>query len=509
MSGSRNNLGKNTVIMYVRMAVIMIINLYTVRVVLNALGEIDYGIYDVVAGVVTLLASISSVLSSSCQRFFSFRLGLNDIEGYKTDFSASINVYLAIAALVLIIGELLGPYIINNYLDIPSERLDAANWIYHFALFSFIFSLIQSPFNSSIIVHEDMGVFAIISITECILKLVFAIGMTYITLDHLEFYGGYLLIIAMAIFTANLLISIKRYPCCTYIKVKDKHIYKEFLSFSGWTLFGSLAGLSLFQASSILLNIFFGPIVSAARAISIQVYSALNSFANNFLMVVKPPLIKQYASGDYDRLNLLFSLSNKIIYYSLLFICVPILFEMKGVLSIWLKIDDAQTVLFSRLMVIYAIIMAIGNPITFVVQATGEIKKYFTKVEFFTILCAPATFVLFKMGFDAVYSFVAMIIAAILSHAVRIICLKRVYGKFELRKYFKSFVLPAIIISLLSGAATFFVTCYIGAGLPRFICITFVNAVLIILLTYLLGLSRSEKHIIVSYIYSVIIKKRS
>ena len=503
MSETRNNLSKNTVIMYVRMAVIMLINLYTVRVVLNALGEIDYGIYDVVAGVVTLLASISGVLSSSCQRYYSFKLGQNDIEGYKEVFSASINVYLVIAILVLIVGEVVGPFVINKYLDIPVNRLTAANWIYHFALFAFICNLVHAPFLSSIIAHEDMGIFAIISIAECILKLSFAIGMTYVVFDHLIFYGGYLFLIALLVLILFFLICIKKYSGCKYKKVENSQLYKEFLSFSGWTLFGSLAGLSLFQATTILINVFFGPIVSAARAISIQVYSALNSFANNLLMVIKPPLIKEYASGDYNRLNFLFGLSNKTIYYSLLLICLPLIFEMDSVLSFWLKTDDPQTVLFSRLMVIYAVIMAIGNPITFVVQATGEIKKYFTRVELFTILCAPAVYISFKLGLSATASFWAMIVAASLSHAVRIICLKKLYSDFDTRSYFRSFFFPAVLITIICVVVALGIVSFYDSGLLRFTLITIVNFILILSLVFLVGFSKDEKNVILTYMKSI------
>lgn len=506
MSSQKNNLSKNTVIMYVRMAVIMLINLYTVRVVLNALGKIDYGIYDVVAGVVTLIASVSSVLSSSCHRYFSFRLGQNDIEGYKSFFSASINVYLIIAFFILVVGEVIGSFVINRYLDIPQERLNAANWIYQFALFAFICSLLHSPFNSSIIVHEDMGIFAILSISECVLKLTFAIGMTYIAFDHLIFYGGYLLLIAVIVLLVNIIISVRRYPGCKYIKVTEPGLYKEFLSFSGWTLFGTLAGLSLFQATTILLNMFFGPIVSAARAISIQVYSALNSFGNNFLMVIKPPLIKQYASGDFVRLNFLFNLSNKTIYYSLLLICIPILFEMDGVLQFWLKTSDLQIVYFSRLMVVYAIIMAIGNPITFVVQATGKIKKYFTRVELFTLLCAPCTYMLFKLGFDASFSFWTMIVAAFLSHIVRIVCIRDLYEHFDLKSYFLSFIAPSILVTITCVCASFIVEYLLDPGLLRFFILTIENAIVVLFVSYYFGLSENEKHVVIS-IYERILNK--
>lgn len=506
MSETRNNLSKNTAIMYIRMAVIMLINLYTVRVVLNALGEIDYGIYDVVAGVVTLLASISGVLSSSCQRFYSFKLGKNDTDGYIEVFSASINVYVAIALIVLLIGEALGPVVINRYLDIPADRLSAANWIYHFALFAFICNLVNSPFLSSIIAHEDMGLFAVISIAECVLKLSFAICMSYIAFDHLFFYGGYLFLISLFILFAYVLISVRKYSVCKYRRVNNNQLYKEFLSFSGWTLFGSLAGLSLFQATTILLNVFFGPIVSAARAISIQVYSALNSFANNFLMVIKPPLIKEYAGGDFGRLNFLFSLSNKTIYYSLLLICLPLIFEMEGVLLVWLKTNDPQTILFSKLMIIYAIIMAIGNPITYIVQATGKIKSYFTKVEFFTILCAPVVFILFKLGFGATASFWAMIVAATLSHLVRIICLKKVYNEFDVKGYFISFVIPAFFITIICSIICLGIVFLIKEGLIRFVLLTAINAIIVIFLSYIIGLSKNEKQLVVSVVNKIVRK---
>ena len=503
MAYSHNNLGKNTVIMYCRMAVIVLINLFTVRLVIKSLGEIDYGIYDVVAGIVSLLASISSILSATCHRYFTFYIGRNEPDNFTRYYSATIVIYAIFSIAIILLGEVAGA-ILMPQLDIPIERLSSAKIIFQFAILSFAISMMQSPFNSVIVAFENMGTFAILSILECILKFTFACLMSIVPFDRLIYYGGYLLLISVFMFFANYAICKHRYSGCNFISVKDKTVYRELLSFSGWTLFGSLAGISLFQISSILVNIFFGPIVTAARAIALQVYSALNSFMNNFLLVIKPPLIKRYANEDFSGLNSLFNFSNKIILYSFVILAVPLIFEMDTVLSLWLNVCDSQTVSFSKVIIFYVGVMSLGMPITYIMQATGEIKKYFIYVEVFTILCAPVIFIMFKLGFDAIWSFRIMVIAAILSHIVRIICLRINYPAFEIRKYFTSFLFPAIVVTAICCVISFYVRTFIDEGILRFIIVSGINMVSTIIFAYLIGLDSSEKIYVIAYIHKII-----
>jgi len=321
-------IAKNTTFLSIRMIIVMIINLYCVRLVLNALGVVDYGIYNVVAGVVTTLSFLNNVLASSTQRFYSIAIGEKNKLQFKKIFSASLNIYVVLSIIVLVLGETVGLWFINNQLVIPHARMVAVNYIYQFSILSFIFTILQVPFLSAIISHEDVQIYAIINICEWVLKLASALLLFIIPFDKLILYSFFLFIIPLLVLISYFLISKHKYEECHYASFKEKKIYKDLLSFSGWSLYGSVASVGMNQVNTILVNIFFGPLVNTARAIALQINSALNSFTSNILMPLRPPMIKSFAENDYEYLNKIFNISNKFIYYFLLMLCIPIMFEM-------------------------------------------------------------------------------------------------------------------------------------------------------------------------------------
>ena len=486
-------IAKNSLLLYLRMIVVMVINLYTVRLVLQALGIVDYGIYDVVAGVITMLMSISSVLSTATQRYYSYSIGLNKIEKLKEIFSSSINIYIFLSIFVFLFGETVGLWFINTKLLIPHERLCAANWIYQFSIFSFIFTFMQVPYSAAIIAHEDMSIFALISTVECILKLISALLIFVIPIDSLIVYGANLFFISAFVLFAYVFIGHRKYAECRYQKITEKSLLTELISFSGWSLFGSIASVGMTQVITILVNIFFGPLVNTARAISFQFNMALSSLTASFLMAVRPQMIKSYAEGSYFYLNKIFNLSNKVIYYSLLMVCLPLFFEMDIVLLFWLKNTNEQTILFSRLILIYALVMALNNPISIIIQATGHVKEYHVSVEIFTLLCVPVTYLCFKFGFQAYSSYLVMIGSAILAHFVRLICLKRFYSTFSYTQYFKSFVLPAFAITVIVSNLILLIHKINMTTIFRFPAIIFVSVLSISALVFFIGINKSEK----------------
>src|SRR6218665_71687 len=348
-----NRLAKNSILLYIRMIVVMIINLYTVRVVLKALGAIDYGINDVVAGVITMLISLSSVLSTATQRYYSSTIGDDRVTRLQDIFSTSINIYLILSLIVIVIGETVGLWFLNHYLVIPESRIYAANWIYQFSIFSFIFTFLQVPYSAAVIAREDMGIFTIISTFECLLKFGAAFLIFIVPQDRLIVYGANLLFISFLILMSYVTVGYYKYAECRYKIQKEKKLFHELISFSGWSLFGSLAGVGMAQVTTILINVFFGPLFNAARAISFQFNYALSSLTASFLMALRPQMIKSYAEGSYLYLNKIFNLSNKLIYYGLLIVSLPLIFEMNAILMIWLGKTDYQTILFSRLILIY------------------------------------------------------------------------------------------------------------------------------------------------------------
>jgi len=381
--------------------------------------------------------------------------------------------------------------------------MNAANWIYQFSIFSFIAIIMQVPFSSAVIAHENMSIFAKISIAESFIKFIAILLILVIPLDKLIIYGAALFLIYALVLVSYIRIGYIKYAECRYKKPTERVLFKELLSFSGWSLFGSVAGVGMSQVNTILVNIFFGPVINASRAISLQINMALSSFTGSFLMAIRTPMIKSYAEGSYSYLNKLFNISNKLIYYCLLMVCIPLMIEMENILFLWLKTTDPNTVLFSRLILVYAIIMSLNNPISIIIQATGHIKEYHIPVEIFTLLCVPATYLLFKLGYPAFTTYIVMIIASVASHIVRLICLKKFYKPFSFLEYIKSFLLPAFIITLFSSFIVFQVHKSIMGTFIRVTAVGFTSFLIVTLFVMLIGLSKSEKDIIKQLIASI------
>jgi O-antigen/teichoic acid export membrane protein len=374
--------------------------------------------------------------------------------------------------------------------------MNAANWIYQFSIFSFVASIMQIPYYAATIAHEDMGIFSVISTAESMLKLIAILLIFVLPFDRLIIYGAFLLLISLMVLMSYIMVGYTNYAECHYQKPTEKSLFKDLLSFSGWSLFGSVAGVGMAQVNTILVNVFFGPLVNAARAISFQLDMAMSSFVGSFIMAIRTPMIKSYAEESYLYLNKIFNLSNKFIYYCLLMICLPLLFEMDTILFFWLKTTDPQTVLFSRLMVVYALIMSLNNPIAIIIQATGRIKEYNIPVETFTLLCVPATYILFKSGYPAYSTYIVMIIAAITSHAVRLICLKKYYKPFSYFEYIKLFLLPAFAITVITSLFVFLIHSTIMITSLRISAVFFSSIVCVIVFALFMGLSKTEKEVL-------------
>lgn len=494
MQQKSGRIAKNTVFLYLRMMIVMFINLFAVRVVLNALGEEDYGIYNVIAGVITLLSGVTTVLASATQRFYSYSMGERNSGALREVFSSSVNIYLLFSVGILVLGETIGLWFVNAKLVIPENRLFAANLIYQFSILSFICSMLQSPYFSAVIAHEEMGIFAAASLGECLLKFGSACLLTIIAFDRLETYGFLILFVHIISLLFYFFIGRFRYQECHYQKVRDKNLYKDILSYSGWNLFGSLASVGMNQVNTILVNIFFGPIANAARAIALQINGAIGSFSGSFIMAIRPPMIKAYAEGNYDYLNKLFNLGNKFVFYCLIFIALPLIFEMESILTLWLKSTTTQTVLFSQLIVVYALILSLNNPISIIMQAMGRVKEYYVPVESATLICPVITWVLFKIGFPAESTFWAMIATITVSHIIRLWCIKKYYSGFRLKDYLISFILPAGIVTFLAGCVLYAIQGVMQPSLQRLIVLILASFIVVALFAFVVGLNKEERH---------------
>lgn len=492
-------IAKNSALLYIRMIVVMVINLYIVRIVLNALGVLDYGLYNVVAGVVTLFSSVTIVLSSATQRFFSFYIGQDNSERLNQVYSICINIFVITSFIILIIGESLGLWFVTSSLNIPEERINAVKNLFHLSLISFAVSVVQIPFSALIISNEKMSVYSIITILDYTLRLLSAFVLAKVNFDKLIFYGCTILVVQIIVTFLYIIYSLLKFPECRYTFYFDKSLYKELLSFSGWTLFGSLASVCMIQVNTILVNIFFGPLVNASRAIALQVNSALSSFSNSYIMAIKPPMIKAYADGNELYLLRLFNLSNVFIYFSLFIIALPLFIHMPFILGIWIGEVSADAILFSRLVLLYCIIMALNNPITIIIQAINRVKEYHIKVEFFTLLCMPLTYIAFKLGLGSSWTFILMIVLAILAHGMRLICLRKYFSLFSIKHYLFSFFFKSIVLSV------FCVFVCVITKSTESTWISFIYTCIISMLISIMGvffiiLSRDERKIVVSFI---------
>ena len=471
----------------------MLINLYIVRVVLRALGQEDFGTYNAVAGVILLFTSVSGVLSTAIQRFYSFSLGKKDSVSLRGIYSSSIVIISLFILVFFVVGETIGVWFVNSHLGVPPERLYAVNWLFQFSIFTFLTSLLVIPFSAAVIANERMGFFALISVLDCVLRLAVAGIVSIVSADRLIAYGGLLLVVSVLGTTAYVIYCKRSFAECRFERPKDKQKYRDILSFSGWNLFGTVANVLNHQGNTILVNIFFGPVVTASRAIALHISSALNTFCNSVVMALRPPMTKSYAEGNTDYLMRMFYFSSKFILYSMLLVCIPLFFEMPFLLKIWLGEVSPDMVSFSRIVIVYALVYSLHYPITTIVQASGHVKRYFTVVDGFTLLSMPVTFLFFKLGFAAYTTFVIMTIVFAIAQVLRLLILKKLVNDFSFSVYFFHFLLPAICIAFASFGLVWLVHLSLSSPFLRLVVVLLLSIVVISLSSYCCGLTKNER----------------
>ena len=443
---------KNTIFLYIRMFVTMLVSLLTVRVVFRTLGVVDYGVYNVIGGVVTSLAFLSDVLANASQRFFAVGLGKGDVANLKKTFNQLVLVYLFGALIILLLAESVGLWFVNTKMDIPVDRMAAANWVYQFAIMSFLVSLISSPYQSIIIAHERMNIYAYMSILDVVLKLLIVYFLVISPVDKLKLYA--VLIFCVTLFNRLIyfVIARRKFEETKFELVWDKEKFRSIFSYSTWILIGSFSFMINTQGINILFNIFFGPIANASYAIGNQIKTTVNSFAANFFQATRPPIIKSYAQEDYVQTNKLFFFSSKIIFVLLFILIVPLFCEIEPILNLWLGADKVTEYMptFVRLMLIYAVMLSMSEPITAIVQAAGEVKKYHGIVDVFTIITLPLSYAAFKLGASPYFGFFISIIVFVFAHIIRLLILRSFYS-ISLLQYTKTLICPILIsISIVS-----------------------------------------------------------
>ena len=493
-SQSNNNkrIAKNTLLLYFRMLFMMAVSLYTSRVVLNTLGVEDYGIYNVVGGVVAMFGFINGSMSSATQRYITFALGKGDKTRLQTVFSTTLQIHTLIAGIIVLLGETIGLWFLYNKMQIPADRMDAAFWVLQCSIVATVVMIISVPYNADIIAHEKMSAFAYISILEVVLKLVIVYMLVVFSFDKLILYAFLLLAIQLMIRFCYSIYCNRHFEEIKYRHVWDKALFKEMTGFAGWSLFGNLASVLFSQGLNMLLNVFFGPVVNAARAVAVQVQSAIQQFVGNFQMALNPQITKTYAKGELGDMHRLMFRSARFSFFLLFFLSLPVLFETNFILTIWLKTVPEHTVVFLRIMICTSLIYTLSNPLIIANQATGKVKKYQAICGSILLLILPVSYISLRLGCPAYSVFIVHFVMESLTQMVRMILLRPMIG-IRVRDYFNHIYKQVLVVVGVSIILPTLVYLNIEAGIFRFVIVGLVCVVSVSTAAYLLGLSANER----------------
>lgn len=505
---SQNNkrIAKNTLLLYVRMLFMLVINLYTSRVILNTLGVVDYGINNVVGGVIAMLGFLTGSLGSASSRYITYDLGKGDMTAMKKTFGNILTIHFILAAIVFIIGETLGLWFMSTQLQIPTERETAAMWVYQFSIFSSILAVISVPYNATIIAHEKMSAFAYISIIDAVLKLLIVYLLVVIPYDKLIIYA--ILFFCIQVFDRIVYgIYCTKHFEETHTKLRyDGKLFREIFAFAGWTMNGNLAYIGYTQGLNILLNIFFGPAVNAARGIAVQVQSVCRQFCTNFQMALNPQLTKSYAQNNLDEMHRLLIKSSKFSFYILFFIVLPLMFEAQFVLKLWLGIVPEHTVTFLRLILIIALLFTLTNPIIVSVHATGRLKKFQIIEGTMLLTIVPIAYILLKyFHIRPEYVFVVHIIVELCTQYARLrIVLPMIDMK--LGDYVKSVIQPILLVVFLSPWLPYIANATVYGQWISFFVVCIVCVLCVSGCVYFIGCTISERMFIKEKLSGILTK---
>lgn len=490
---SNNKIAKNTLLLYFRMILTMIVTIYTSRVVLNVLGVEDYGVYGIVGGVVALFGFLNSAMSAATQRYLAFDIGKDDFVRLRNTFNATLIIHVVIAFLIIMIGETLGMWFLKNKLIIPADRIDSAKFVFHLSLISAGIAITQVPFNALIIARERMNVFAVFSIVEVVLKLIIVYLLFIVDTDKLKLYSILLLIVTILVSSFYKIFCFINFKESKFKWLYDKEYFIELISYSGWNLFGSISAVAKGQGINIILNLFFGIVVNAAYAIMIQVQSAVNIFVANFLTALRPQIIKNYASNNLNDYYNLIIKGSKYAFYLLFIIVVPIIYNIDFILKFWLKTPPKFTNIFIILSLLNLLIESLSGTLMTGVQATGEIKWYQIILGGFLFLNLPVSYFIFLNYKIPYLTFTVAILLSCFSLFFRLVFLKKII-QFNIRLYFEEVIIPVLILSISSGIIFYFGHEFIKTSniVDLFLKSTYA-IVFNIFLIFLVGMTKEEK----------------
>ena len=487
---------KNTAFLYVRMLILMVISLYTSRLVLKELGITDYGIYNVIGGLITIFSFINGSMAQASQRFITYEVGTGALETLRKVFSTCVYIHIILAGIIILLGETIGLWYVYNVAVIPPDRFTAAVWIYQCSIVVSCATIVTVPYNALIIAHEKMSAFAYITIFEAALKLGIVWLLVIMPFDRLIVYGVLMALLSIVMRFIYGIYSRRTFPETRLSKQLDKAYIQKMGTFVGWSLWGSIAAAGYSQGLNLLINFFFNPAVNAARGIAVTVQSVVRNFSNNFQVAVNPQITKSYASNDIAYMHSLIYRASLFSFFLFFIVALPVFLEIDTLLSIWLVETPEYSGIFIRILLVISSIELLASPLNVSAQATGDIKRYELTISIILLLIVPIAYLVLKLYPLPENVFWVFLCQVCVAQTARLILMKKMIG-LSISKYFRSVFCRIVSVSVISAIIPIYLHYNIDNYILRLVlvsagCISFTPAAI-----FLLGLNKSEqKHII-------------
>lgn len=494
---NNKRIAKNTLLLYGRMFLTVGISFYTTRLILLNLGIGDYGVYNVIGGFVSMFYMVTSTMTQAVSRFLTFELGAEDKEKLRSTFSTAINILLLFSFIVLLLAETVGLWFVNTKLNIDADRMMAANWVYQFSVISFIVEMISVPYSASVISHEKMGTFALVTIVKCVLNLCIALLLTYSPIDRLVFYSLLVLLTSLSIQLMYWIYCSRNFAECNYTMHIDRNIFKDLFNFAGWNFFTTVSAMLSTVGLDILINIFFGTTLNAAKGVSSQLKGTAGAFYKNFAMAINPQITKSYAANNTQYTSYLICTSAKFTYLLFLLCAMPLMFEAEFFLSVWLKDPPEYSVEFIRLLFISVLIETLQDSSEIANKATGHIRNYQLLVSFTQIMIFPLSYVVLKLG-GSPYSIYSVSIAASLVMFYPRIRINEKYVGLSFATFLKKVVFPIMAVTAFSAILCYLIYTNIPMSWWRLISTGCVSTLSISILTIFIALNVDERNKLLS-----------
>ena len=491
-SSANKRIAKNTLVLYVRMLFTMGISLFTSRVILQTLGVEDYGISSVVGGVISMFTFINAAMVSSTQRYLNFELVRGDANQLRSVFSTSLQIHALIALAIIVLSETVGLWFLNEKLVIPEARMNAAMWVYQCSILSCAVSIMSTPYNAVIVAHEKMSAFAYISILDVSLKLLVVYLLVVLPFDKLIILAILNLLVQLFIRYIYTIYCHRHFPESYFQFRFNKTLFKEMFGFAGWSFWGNLAAILYTQGLNMMLNIFFGPIVNAARGIAVQVQSAVQQFVGGFQTALNPQITKNYASNNLPQMHSLMFRSARFSFLLLFFLSLPVLMETNFILTLWLKTVPDDAVIFTQIMICISLIYTTANPCVIANQATGKVKIYQMVVGGILLLILPISYVVLKLGAPAYSVFIVHFCIESLAQFSRMYMLRKLIH-LPLWQYMKNIYIPIVSTVVIAIILPLVVRMQVAEGWLRFLAVGFTCVLSVGASSYFIGFTKQER----------------